>query len=51
MSSQSYDERRRQISTLAVPLPQRMGVGSDAEFGAASLQVLSTLRGLVRRTD
>jgi hypothetical protein len=36
MSSQCYDERRRQMSTLAAPLPQRMVVGSNAEFGAAT---------------
>jgi hypothetical protein len=39
------------MSTLAAPLPQRMVVGSNAEFGAANLQGLSIFRSLVRRID
>jgi hypothetical protein len=33
------DERRRWISTLAVPLPPRVDVGSDPEFGAKNAMI------------
>jgi len=51
MSSQSYDERRGPISTLAGQLAQWMVVGSEAAFDAKNLQGLSIFRGLVRRND
>jgi hypothetical protein len=51
MSSQSYDERRRHVSTRSEALAQRIRGGSDVKLRFENSQRLSIFRGLLRRME